>query len=344
MVTPAQIEANRRNALKSTGPRTERGKAVARRNALVHGLAAETLTLPVEAEAVAARVAAWSPTFGPSGEYDDWLMGEMALSSLRLERCQVLETALRDRSAARAASSWDEDREEEVEILGRKLTRSPSVVMHQLRATKQGCAWLLARWEGLQGALDAEGGWDESQVRLAKDLLGTPKELRNAPGALDGDRRALVGGQVALLAAKHSGPMAELDDLDRDHAEIGFGRDLDKPVALVRRYEGACARRMEWARKQVGKGRPPGMPASRPSPRLPEPEPKASPAPAPIPAPAPVPTAVEPPQPSVAAIPTAHAPRPASPPTLSKALPAPASRGPRNRRERRALKSILRKV
>jgi len=38
MTTPAQIAANRRNALKSTGPRTAAGKAASSRNGLRHGL------------------------------------------------------------------------------------------------------------------------------------------------------------------------------------------------------------------------------------------------------------------------------------------------------------------
>jgi hypothetical protein len=43
MTSFRQIEANRRNALRSTGPRTEEGKRQARRNALRHGLTAETV-------------------------------------------------------------------------------------------------------------------------------------------------------------------------------------------------------------------------------------------------------------------------------------------------------------
>ena len=46
MATAAQIEANRRNAQKSTGPKTERGKASARRNAITHGMTAHTV-MPV---------------------------------------------------------------------------------------------------------------------------------------------------------------------------------------------------------------------------------------------------------------------------------------------------------
>jgi hypothetical protein len=43
MTSYRQIEANRRNALKSTGPKTAPGKEHSRRNALHHGLTAETV-------------------------------------------------------------------------------------------------------------------------------------------------------------------------------------------------------------------------------------------------------------------------------------------------------------
>ena len=45
MATQRQIEANRENARKSTGPRTETGKAASSANALRHGLTAECLVL-----------------------------------------------------------------------------------------------------------------------------------------------------------------------------------------------------------------------------------------------------------------------------------------------------------
>ncbi len=50
MTTEAQIEANRANAQKSTGPRTPEGKAIVSRNALTHGLLARAGVLPGEDE------------------------------------------------------------------------------------------------------------------------------------------------------------------------------------------------------------------------------------------------------------------------------------------------------
>lgn len=48
MATEKQIEANRRNAQKSTGPKSESGKAKARFNALKHGMTADVAVLPYE--------------------------------------------------------------------------------------------------------------------------------------------------------------------------------------------------------------------------------------------------------------------------------------------------------
>ncbi len=48
MTSPNKIQANRRNAQKSTGPRTPQGKARSAQNALTHGLRAERVLLPGE--------------------------------------------------------------------------------------------------------------------------------------------------------------------------------------------------------------------------------------------------------------------------------------------------------
>jgi hypothetical protein len=58
MSTLKQIQANRRNALRSTGPRTESGKAASRMNALKTGIDAESHVLPGESSATFAAVTA----------------------------------------------------------------------------------------------------------------------------------------------------------------------------------------------------------------------------------------------------------------------------------------------
>ena len=50
MATPAQILANRENALHSTGPVTSEGKSRSAQNATKHGLTSKSVVLPNESE------------------------------------------------------------------------------------------------------------------------------------------------------------------------------------------------------------------------------------------------------------------------------------------------------
>lgn len=50
MSTEAQIRANQQNAQKSTGPKTEAGKARSAQNARIHGFCAQSLIFPLPAE------------------------------------------------------------------------------------------------------------------------------------------------------------------------------------------------------------------------------------------------------------------------------------------------------
>lgn len=71
MPSRKKIAANRANALKSTGPKTQAGKEVSRRNSLVHGLTAQVLLLdhedPAEFEALRDALLADYP---PEGAQD----------------------------------------------------------------------------------------------------------------------------------------------------------------------------------------------------------------------------------------------------------------------------------
>jgi hypothetical protein len=88
MTTTRQIAANRKNALRSTGPRTPEGKAVSSRNNTCHGLFASTPVIPrIESPA------AWSQhrdqtiaSLGPVGQVESALAERVALILWRLNR------------------------------------------------------------------------------------------------------------------------------------------------------------------------------------------------------------------------------------------------------------------
>jgi len=88
MVSTKQLEANRRNALKSTGPKTPKGKAKVAGNAIKHGLRSQLVVLPdVESqedwEQHLARVHA---DFAPVGYMEGILTDRIALILWRLGR------------------------------------------------------------------------------------------------------------------------------------------------------------------------------------------------------------------------------------------------------------------
>ena len=58
MASDREIAANRKNARKSTGPQTKRGKAIVAKNALRHGLTAQEILAPGENRQVRMQVVA----------------------------------------------------------------------------------------------------------------------------------------------------------------------------------------------------------------------------------------------------------------------------------------------
>ena len=97
MTSYRQIEANRRNALRSTGPRTETGKQVSRCNAMRHGLTAETVLSALEdAEDYKAFEAAITADYDAQSAVERELVLRLASVLWRLRRATTIETGLFD--------------------------------------------------------------------------------------------------------------------------------------------------------------------------------------------------------------------------------------------------------
>ena len=90
-----QIEANRRNAQRSTGPVTEEGKKRSRRNAVRHGLTAETVIDALEdAEDYAAFQMAVTGDYDPQSPVERELVLRLASVLWRLRRATAIESGL----------------------------------------------------------------------------------------------------------------------------------------------------------------------------------------------------------------------------------------------------------
>jgi hypothetical protein len=95
MTSFRQIEANRRNARKSTGPTTEQGKQSSRCNAVRHGLTAETVIESLEdAEDYRAFEATITADYDAESAVERELVLRLASLLWRLRRATTMETGL----------------------------------------------------------------------------------------------------------------------------------------------------------------------------------------------------------------------------------------------------------
>ena len=94
MPSQKQIDANRRNAQRSTGPITEAGKAVAKFNALQHGMTAASAVLPYEDHLAHAMLReALMSHYAPANIAEELLVDVVANSYWRLMRARRVETS-----------------------------------------------------------------------------------------------------------------------------------------------------------------------------------------------------------------------------------------------------------
>src|ERR1700689_4431292 len=95
MATQSQIDANRRNAQKSTGPKTPEGKARSRQNGLQHGLTAKTCMLENEdPEALLELLQELQEKYDPQDTDEDFLVERMAKARFKYNRIMPLEAAI----------------------------------------------------------------------------------------------------------------------------------------------------------------------------------------------------------------------------------------------------------
>ena len=96
MASQRQINANRNNAQKSTGPKTEEGKFISRWGALQHGLTATgTPLLPGEnVEELLQLTAELEEHFAPVGPVEEQLVSYLTFQLWRLARVYRVETGI----------------------------------------------------------------------------------------------------------------------------------------------------------------------------------------------------------------------------------------------------------
>jgi hypothetical protein len=122
MTSFKQIEANRRNALRSTGPITEEGKLQSRCNAVRHGLTAETVIGALEdAEDYKAFEEAITADFDAQSAVERELVLRLASLLWRLRRATAIETGLFEFEAERHGEL---EASHQISLASRKIMRA----------------------------------------------------------------------------------------------------------------------------------------------------------------------------------------------------------------------------
>ncbi|MEN6309063.1 MAG: hypothetical protein ABFD91_15050 [Anaerohalosphaeraceae bacterium] len=97
MSSAKQIEANRLNAKKSTGPKTPAGKARSSRNAFIHGLSSQRPTVTIENSAEFNAFAnKFMDQYEPLEPSEIFLVRRIACMAWRIQRAQCYETLVLD--------------------------------------------------------------------------------------------------------------------------------------------------------------------------------------------------------------------------------------------------------
>src|SRR5215213_4096155 len=138
MTTFKQIEANRRNALKSTGPTSGDGKQRSRRNAVRHGLTAETVIGALEnAEDYQAFEAAVITDYDAQSAVERELVLRLASLLWRIRRATTIETGLFE-IQARQLLEFQSKRDAQQSVLRRFFPRCD--LNAEVQSTSEGIA------------------------------------------------------------------------------------------------------------------------------------------------------------------------------------------------------------
>src|SRR6266702_5734953 len=110
MTSERQIEANRRNAQKSTGPKTPEGRAAVRLNGVKHGLTANILVFQGEDESeFTALLDSLEAEHAPATPTEEILVRHLAMASWRLQRLYHLEASAFKICRSNIQRNLDED-------------------------------------------------------------------------------------------------------------------------------------------------------------------------------------------------------------------------------------------
>lgn len=280
-VSPAKQEANRKNALKSTGPKTPEGKAKVRLNALKHGLLAREAVIlkgdgkedPREFAAVLDAVATAA---APEGPIEEMLVERIAVCYWRLRRAARYEVGLLRARLDRYQAAFYE----QTDCQGNRVHKTDAEIAKQIeehqklirfwKEDKAQFTVMMKSGTPLEETYDWEEHWESVFQRVVDELmaagqqpehLATPQQIHQALQSALGWSEQHIW--QALLRACDDGIAEELEEI-RKHRQAMADNALALEVVRLRqsipasedmdrllRYETAIERQLYRALAQL---------------------------------------------------------------------------------------------
>ncbi len=174
MTSQKQVEANRKNAQKSTGPKTEEGKAVAQLNAIRHGILSEATVITKgdgqeRKEAYLAFYNGLRDYFQPQGMMEDALVEQIVVTLWRKRRVLRYEMGCLRKQLDDCRRTVEDSDDDENEF----TSHIPKTTRQRLAAAKKRLVEHQREKQYLQEDYDIlsdeeVGNWADSYFRVAK--------------------------------------------------------------------------------------------------------------------------------------------------------------------------------
>lgn len=221
-----QIAANRRNAAKSTGPRTAQGRAVSKMNALKHGILSRQVLVrglvfkENEKELDALHRRFWE-AYQPEGPVEEMLVDQIVTAHWRLRRALTAESG----EIALAVDTGHRKRSQKHPVLQWAQWSALGDPIPAMQQSSVGNA-ILGNWlREVRKIVEADGGMTERAVHdLARRFRG---EANSLVDELDTLRKLEANCEGLDDATRRERTQAEaLAFLDRKIGHLRFGQEL----------------------------------------------------------------------------------------------------------------------
>ncbi len=186
MTSDKKAQANRRNSLKSTGPKTPKGKAAVRLNAVKHGLLSQDVLLPNEDESALKELGEHlRAELQPVGQLEGLLVDRITTAHWRLRRLGRVEADIFFWEHHEELTGWDRGmkarEDDQTAALGRAFIRDAgmanafSKLSRYETAIERSLYKALHELQRIQAARHASGNV-VPPVAIDVDVSGIPSE------------------------------------------------------------------------------------------------------------------------------------------------------------------------